>query len=117
MTLQNDTAFAPAPTMLSRVREIIDRNTSTDIRGHVWVDSTQAALQILQLYEGDRWEDVCRGGRSVANGARLRELLDRWLRHADSGHWRDKAGLSLGAAPVADDTRAALAPRPEGKGE
>ncbi len=62
------TDFVPETCMLSKVREIIDRNQSTDIRGDVWVDSTQAAIEILQLYEGDRWGDVCRGGRSIATG-------------------------------------------------
>lgn len=38
----------------------------------------------------------------------LRELLERWLRLADSGHFRDAAELSLSAHPVADDTRATL---------
>jgi predicted nuclease with TOPRIM domain len=35
-------------------------------------------------------------------------LLERWLRHADSGHWRDGTHLSLKATTTADDTRAIL---------
>jgi hypothetical protein len=36
------------------------------------------------------------------------ELLERWLRLADSGHYRDGTELSIAAHPLADDTRAAL---------
>ena len=43
-----------------------------------------------------------------AGVGRMRELLERWLRLADSGHFRDGAELSLAAHPVADDTRTAL---------
>ncbi len=38
----------------------------------------------------------------------MRELLTRWLRLADSGHFRDTTHLSLAAHPLADDTRKAL---------
>jgi hypothetical protein len=38
----------------------------------------------------------------------LIRLLEQWLRQADGGNWRDKAGLSLKAAPVVDDTRGIL---------
>jgi len=56
--------------------------------------------------------------RDAEHITRLGGLLERWLRHADSGLWRDRTDLRLEAAPIADDTRAALAPRPpEGKGE
>lgn len=40
---------------------------------------------------------------------RLRELLLRWLRAADTGAWRDTTQLSLAAHPLADETRAVLA--------
>jgi hypothetical protein len=62
----NATRFPSQSTMLSKVREVIESNVSTDVRGDHWVDATAAAMQILQLYEGDRWEDVRRGGQSVA---------------------------------------------------
>ena len=38
----------------------------------------------------------------------MRMLLERWLTSADSGIWRDRADLSLGATMLADDTRALL---------
>jgi hypothetical protein len=41
--------------------------------------------------------------------ARLRAMLARCLKVADSGSWRDSANLSVGAHPVWDDVRETLA--------
>lgn len=48
----------------------------------------------------------------AAQGAVERKLLERWLKFADSGHWRDGTGLSIATTNIADDTRAALAAQP-----
>lgn len=37
------------------------------------------------------------------------DLLERILKIANSGHFRDRAGLSVGSHPVMDDVRALLA--------
>lgn len=53
-----------------------------------------------------RWnEQDCRD--AVVLIQEQRALLDRWLKTADTDHWRDKAGLSLKAHPIVDDTRTA----------
>ncbi len=44
----------------------------------------------------------------VAEIELLSALLYRALAAAETGHWRDKAGLSLEALPLWDDARAAL---------
>jgi hypothetical protein len=69
------------------------------------VDVDPANLRLLVGY--------ARSALSQAGGEReqmLIGLLGRWLRHADSGHWRDGTHLSLKATTTADDTRAILAP-------
>ena len=43
-----------------------------------------------------------------ADLAEARGILERWLIQADHGNWRDKTGLSLGAAPLSDVTRSFL---------
>lgn len=37
------------------------------------------------------------------------DLLERVLKTANSGHWRDGTGLSIGTHPVFDDVRELLA--------
>lgn len=38
----------------------------------------------------------------------LRRILERWLKAAESGIWRDRSNLSLASTMLADDTREAL---------
>lgn len=64
----------------------------------------QAAIQMMKERDA-----------ALARVRVLEGLLTRWIKAADTGVWRDSAHLSISAHPVADETRAALAPTAEGK--
>lgn len=63
------------PDIMARLAEAIEKNVKfypNPVLGPQ-VDTTSAVVDILKIYEGDNYENVMRGGQSVAKGLEAKE--------------------------------------------
>lgn len=58
--------FKTEPSIMTRLSEAIEQNTKIYRGTDPHIDTTAAVVAILKIYEGSRYEDVMRGGKSVA---------------------------------------------------